>query len=68
MSGDIAPANSNTVLIVVQIPSSTKIRLAYLGKILKEGESLKQQGWQVDHVCNVLVFEQPKAPSITPSL
>lgn len=34
----------------------TKIKIAYLGKILKENETLLAQGWREGHVVNVLVF------------
>ncbi|MCJ1314270.1 hypothetical protein MMC25_007950 [Agyrium rufum] len=40
----------------VGIPGKGKIRLAYLGKILKENESLSAQGWREGHVVNALVF------------
>lgn len=33
-----------------------RIRIAYLGKILKEGETLEAQGWREGHVINALVF------------
>ena len=33
-----------------------RIKLAYLGKILKEGESLEAQGYKEGHVVNALVF------------
>ena len=33
-----------------------RIKLAYLGKILKEGESLDAQGYREGHVVNALVF------------
>ncbi|KAK1246461.1 hypothetical protein MKX08_000263 [Trichoderma sp. CBMAI-0020] len=39
-------------------PSEKKIRLAYMGKILKENLSLEAQGWQVGHVINALVFNR----------
>jgi len=34
-----------------------KVRIAYMGKILKEGESLRSQGWKEGHVVNALVFQ-----------
>ncbi|RYP45458.1 hypothetical protein DL769_011463 [Monosporascus sp. CRB-8-3] len=34
------------------------IRLAYIGKILKENSSLQAQGWQNGHIVNALVFNQ----------
>ncbi|KAI9804294.1 MAG: hypothetical protein M1833_007101 [Piccolia ochrophora] len=33
-----------------------KVRIAYMGKILKEGEPLQAQGWREGHVVNALVF------------
>jgi len=34
-----------------------KVKIAYLGKILKEGETLLAQGWREGHVVNALVFQ-----------
>lgn len=42
---------------LAQLSKSRKIRLAYMGKILKENTSLEAQGWQDGHVINALVFE-----------
>ncbi|KAI9722782.1 MAG: hypothetical protein M1828_004478 [Chrysothrix sp. TS-e1954] len=39
-----------------QIASGTKVRIAYMGKLLKDGESLSSQGWQPGHVLNIFVF------------
>ncbi|KAK0509379.1 hypothetical protein JMJ35_007773 [Cladonia borealis] len=33
-----------------------KVKIAYMGKILKEGETLQAQGWREGHVVNALVF------------
>lgn len=33
-----------------------KIKIAYMGKILKDGETLQAQGWREGHVVNALVF------------
>ncbi|MCJ1406927.1 hypothetical protein MMC19_000997 [Ptychographa xylographoides] len=38
------------------IPGKSKVRIAYLGKILKDGETLLAQGWREGHVVNALVF------------
>ncbi|PHH61663.1 hypothetical protein CDD81_8074 [Ophiocordyceps australis] len=38
------------------LPSSKKIRLAYMGKILRDDLPLESQGWQTGHVINALVF------------
>lgn len=32
------------------------MKIAYLGKILKDGETLQAQGWREGHVVNALVF------------
>lgn len=33
-----------------------KVKIAYMGKILKDGETLQSQGWREGHVVNALVF------------
>ncbi|RKF81109.1 Uncharacterized protein PB2B4.07 [Golovinomyces cichoracearum] len=38
------------------LPPTKTIRIAYMGKILKENLSLPAQGWKDDHVVNGLVF------------
>ena len=38
------------------IEPAVKLRMAYLGRILKETETLSLQGWKQGHVVNVLVF------------
>ncbi|KAI0421096.1 hypothetical protein F5X98DRAFT_330086 [Xylaria grammica] len=40
------------------LPSTRQVRVAYMGKILKENMSLQSQGWQKDHVVNALVFNR----------
>ncbi|KAI1747425.1 hypothetical protein F4782DRAFT_543556 [Xylaria castorea] len=40
------------------LPSTRQVRIAYMGKILKENMSLQSQGWQKDHVVNALVFNR----------
>ena len=42
---------------MVQIIGDGKIRIAYLGRILKENKSLVAQGWHEGHVVNALVFQ-----------
>ncbi|CAK7201777.1 hypothetical protein SEUCBS139899_004492 [Sporothrix eucalyptigena] len=39
-----------------KLPHKTRIRIAYLGKILKDGSPLLAQGWKEGHVVNALVF------------
>ncbi|KAI9758156.1 MAG: calcium channel protein [Chaenotheca gracillima] len=38
------------------IVGRNKVKIAYMGKILKEGQTLPGQGWQKGHVVNALVF------------
>ncbi|KAL7800961.1 hypothetical protein V8C43DRAFT_272951 [Trichoderma afarasin] len=40
------------------LPPDKKIRLAYMGKMLKENSSLEAQGWHAGHVINALVFNR----------
>ncbi|KAL7628301.1 hypothetical protein AAE478_002501 [Parahypoxylon ruwenzoriense] len=40
------------------LPPTTRIRVAYMGKILKENSSLGGQGWKKGHVVNALVFNR----------
>lgn len=40
------------------LPSTRHVRIAYMGKILKENMSLPSQGWQKDHIVNALVFNR----------
>ncbi|CAK7562473.1 MAG: hypothetical protein SEPTF4163_000319 [Sporothrix epigloea] len=40
-----------------KLPHKTRIRIAYLGKILKDNAPLLAQGWKEGHVVNALVFE-----------
>ncbi|KAK1755899.1 hypothetical protein QBC47DRAFT_402063 [Echria macrotheca] len=40
------------------LSSTKKIRIAYMGKILKEGSPLVEQGWKQGHVVNALVFNR----------
>jgi hypothetical protein len=41
-----------------QLASDKRIRIAYMGKMLKEGSSLESQGWKPDHIVNALVFNR----------
>lgn len=47
----------NSTKYTIQVPGNGKIKIAYLGKILKEGETLQSQGWREGHVVNALVFQ-----------
>ncbi|EPE10589.1 ubiquitin domain-containing protein [Ophiostoma piceae UAMH 11346] len=42
-----------------KLPVKTRIRIAYMGKILKEGTSLVAQGWKEGHIVNALIFDTP---------
>jgi hypothetical protein len=43
---------------VSSLPATKRIRIAYMGKILKETSSLEAQGWQSGHIVNALVFDR----------
>ena len=52
-----SPAQELMVILrCLQLPDVGKVKIAYLGKVLKEGETLMAQGWQEGHVVNALVF------------
>ncbi|KHN98611.1 Ubiquitin [Metarhizium album ARSEF 1941] len=40
------------------LPTGKKIRIAYMGKMLNDNQSLEIQGWQTGHVVNALVFNR----------
>ncbi|KAI0095546.1 hypothetical protein F4776DRAFT_658765 [Hypoxylon sp. NC0597] len=40
------------------LPPTKRVRVAYMGKILKENSSLQGQGWKKGHVVNALVFDR----------
>ena len=40
-----------------QMNGKGKVKIAYMGKILKEGDTLQAQGWREGHVVNALVFD-----------
>ncbi|KAJ3519355.1 hypothetical protein NM208_g14157 [Fusarium decemcellulare] len=61
----VSIAESETVRSVARkiaqeagLVSTKKIRIAYMGKILKENSSLSSQNWQTGHVVNALVFDR----------
>ncbi|KAI1467721.1 uncharacterized protein F4812DRAFT_430608 [Daldinia caldariorum] len=41
-----------------ELPSTKRVRVAYMGKILKENSSLQSQGWKRGHIVNALVFDR----------
>ncbi|KAK1572818.1 ubiquitin domain-containing protein [Colletotrichum navitas] len=56
---------SDTVRVVARkiqeqagLVGTKKVRIAYMGKILRENLSLTEQGWQEGHVVNALVFDR----------
>jgi len=38
------------------VTGNGKVKIAYMGKVLKDGETLQAQGWREGHVVNALVF------------
>jgi hypothetical protein len=40
---------------MLQVSPALTIRLAYLGKILNENDTLEAQGWKEGHVINAMV-------------
>lgn len=41
-----------------EISTNIKLKIAYMGRVLKDSETLIDQGWKPGHVVNVLVFNQ----------
>ncbi|KAB5535170.1 hypothetical protein GE09DRAFT_1250242 [Coniochaeta sp. 2T2.1] len=56
--GESVRSVSRRIAEEASLPSTKKIRLAYMGKILKESSSLLSQGWKQGHVVNALVFSR----------
>ncbi|CAK7217323.1 hypothetical protein SCUCBS95973_003109 [Sporothrix curviconia] len=44
------------ILEEAKLPHKTRVRIAYLGKILKDNAPLLAQGWKEGHVVNALIF------------
>ncbi|SPO04132.1 related to ubiquitin domain protein [Cephalotrichum gorgonifer] len=55
-TGESVRSVARTVLEESGLPENKRIRIAYMGKILKENASLEDQGWKKGHVVNALVF------------
>lgn len=55
---DTVRAIARRIAEEAQLPASKKIRIAYMGKMLKEGLPLIDQGWKQGHVVNALVFNR----------
>ncbi|RGP66240.1 ubiquitin domain-containing 2 [Fusarium longipes] len=45
------------IAVKADLASTKKIRIAYMGKILKDNLSLSAQNWKAGHVVNALVFD-----------
>ncbi|KAK0715902.1 hypothetical protein B0H67DRAFT_601340 [Lasiosphaeris hirsuta] len=56
--GDSVRSLARHIAEEAQLPSSKRIRIAYMGKILKENLPLLEQGWKQGHVVNALVFNR----------
>ncbi|KAL2019299.1 hypothetical protein VTK56DRAFT_9766 [Thermocarpiscus australiensis] len=56
--GDTVRRIAKLIAEEAQLPSDKKIRIAYMGKILKESSPLSAQGWKQGHVVNALVFNR----------
>lgn len=50
------PQPNEKILTARQLPPQKHIRIAYLGKILRENDTLIAQGWREGHMLNGLVF------------
>ncbi|KID86381.1 Ubiquitin, partial [Metarhizium majus ARSEF 297] len=62
---EIHVSKSDTVRNIIRklaceasLPTEKKIRIAYMGKMLKDNQPLEIQGWQTGHVVNALVFNR----------
>lgn len=44
----------------IQLPDDTSVRIAYLGKILRDTTPLTLQGWQEGHVLNAMCFSKSR--------
>lgn len=44
------------ILTTPQLPPQKHVKIAYLGKILRENDTLIAQGWREGHMLNGLVF------------
>ncbi|KAM4066991.1 ubiquitin-binding domain-containing protein [Hirsutella rhossiliensis] len=53
---DLARSVARSIALEAALPSNKRIRLAYMGKILRENSTLEAQGWQGGHVINAFVF------------
>ncbi|KAK3318902.1 hypothetical protein B0H66DRAFT_533408 [Apodospora peruviana] len=56
--GETVRSIARNIADEAQLPPTKKVRIAYMGKILKENTSLQVQGWKQGHVVNALVFNR----------
>ncbi|CAI4211977.1 unnamed protein product [Parascedosporium putredinis] len=61
----ISVAKTDAVRVVARkileesgLPANRSVRIAYLGKILRDNASLEDQGWKSGHIINALVFQR----------
>ncbi|KAF5695477.1 ubiquitin supergroup [Fusarium denticulatum] len=54
---DTVRSVAKKIALEAGLASTRKIRIAYMGKILKDNLSLTAQNWQTGHVVNALVFD-----------
>ncbi|KAN0067622.1 hypothetical protein V8E54_014187 [Elaphomyces granulatus] len=52
---------ANKVQTEAGISGKQRVRIAYLGRILKEDEPLLEQGWKAGHIVNALVVAMPSS-------
>jgi len=46
------------VVMEAELPAGKKVRLAYMGKLLKDTATLEAHSWQPGHTVNALVFDE----------
>ncbi|KAK0744997.1 hypothetical protein B0T21DRAFT_96091 [Apiosordaria backusii] len=56
--GDSVRSLARQIAEDANLPSNKKIRIAYMGKVLKESVPLLEQGYKQGHVVNALVFDR----------
>lgn len=56
--GDSVRTVARQIAAEAHLPSNKRVRIAYMGKILREGSTLSAQGWKQGHVINALVFNR----------
>lgn len=45
--------------VVMKMPNTQRIRIVYLGRMLRENEPLVDQGWKPGQVINAMVVARP---------